>query len=75
MPEAAVNKHHSLKAREHKIWRAWQVATVKAEAEAARMQAAAQQQLGFRVLAVDAAHVESPLLCRQNICHTMLPRS
>lgn len=74
VPEAAVDEYRRPETGEHHIRAARQVAAVQPEAEAPGVQPAAQDQLRFRVLAANAAHVESALGGREDICHAGLCR-
>ena len=60
MPEAAMHETDSSEPREDQIRRPGELPVVKAVPESARMQSAAKDQLGFRVLPADSRHHSGP---------------
>lgn len=69
MPEAAMYQNNSLVPREYQIRPAGQSATVQAKPQAGCMQPPPQQQLRPGVTAADAAHVQTALFGREDVCH------
>jgi hypothetical protein len=72
VPETPVDEDRGPETGEHQIGTTEKLAIVQAETESTCMQAAAQQQFGFRVLAANVAHVEPTLRRSQDIRHSAL---
>ena len=72
VPETPVDEDRGPETGEHHIGTTEKLAIVQAETESTCMQAAAQQQFGFRVLAANMAHVEPTLRRSQDIRHSAL---
>jgi len=62
-----MHEDHRASRRKDQIGAARQILAVQAEAKAERVQTPAHQELRFRILAADSAHVELPLRRRQHV--------
>jgi hypothetical protein len=67
VPETAMHKDDNAVCRKHYIRPSRQVLTMQPEAEASGVQSPPQNELWLRVLAPDAAHIEPPLLRREDV--------
>jgi hypothetical protein len=69
VPETPVHEHDGTEPGKHQVGTSRKVAAVKSEAQAARMQATAQQHFRLGITAADAAHIEPPLFGSENVGH------
>ena len=71
VPEAAVDEDGGAVFAQHNVRRAWQALDIYAVAVAPCVQVMAHNQLGLRVLALDACHALVPLFFCHPVCHAI----
>lgn len=59
MPEAAMDKDHYIRRREHEVGFARKIAPMEPETQTARVQSAADNQLRLSILALDRSHISA----------------
>jgi len=70
MPKAAVDEEACMESGKDKIGCAGQFPLMESKPEPTRMQTSTEHQLKAGILSPNAAHIELPLLRRENIYHT-----
>jgi hypothetical protein len=69
MPKAPMHKNHPLVSRQNDVWPARQTFCVQAEPISHLVEQAAYNQFRTCVLALDPAHIPTPLLLGQSVFH------